>query len=86
MNRNKLNLPDFKKSFKLKGFIKLNPENSTPDLSTLTPMMQQYLTIKIQHPHSLMFYRMGDFYELFFDDAHKAAKLLGSLWLMIGGK
>lgn len=77
MNRNKLNLPDFKKSFKLKGFIKLNPENSTPDLSTLTPMMQQYLTIKMQHPHSLMFYRMGDFYELFFDDAHKAAKLLG---------
>ncbi len=47
------------------------------DLSTLTPMMQQYLTIKMQHPHSLMFYRMGDFYELFFDDAHKAAKLLG---------
>ena len=55
----------------------MNPENSTPDLSTLTPMMQQYLTIKMQHPHSLMFYRMGDFYELFFDDAHKAAKLLG---------
>lgn len=47
------------------------------DFSTLTPMMQQYLTIKMQHPHSLMFYRMGDFYELFFDDAHKAAKLLG---------
>ena len=47
------------------------------DFSTLTPMMQQYLTVKMQHPHSLMFYRMGDFYELFFDDAHKAAKLLG---------
>ena len=55
----------------------MNIENSTPDLSSLTPMMQQYLTIKMQHPHSLMFYRMGDFYELFFDDAHKAAKLLG---------
>ncbi len=40
-------------------------------------MMQQYLKVKMQHPHSLMFYRMGDFYELFFDDAHKAAKLLG---------
>ena len=47
------------------------------DLSTLTPMMQQYMSVKMQHPHSLMFYRMGDFYELFFDDAHKAAKLLG---------
>ncbi len=42
-----------------------------------TPMMQQYLKVKMQHPHALMFYRMGDFYELFFDDAHKAAKLLG---------
>ncbi len=40
-------------------------------------MMQQYLRVKMEHPHSLMFYRMGDFYELFFDDAHKAAKLLG---------
>lgn len=42
-----------------------------------TPMMQQYLRIKAQHPDMLMFYRMGDFYELFFDDAVKAAKLLG---------
>jgi DNA mismatch repair protein MutS len=42
-----------------------------------TPMMQQYLHIKAQHPDMLMFYRMGDFYELFFDDAEKAAKLLG---------
>lgn len=42
-----------------------------------TPMMQQYLRVKIEHPHSLLFYRMGDFYELFFDDAKKAAKLLG---------
>lgn len=47
------------------------------DLSSLTPMMQQYMSVKIQHPHSLMFYRMGDFYELFFEDAHKAAKILG---------
>ncbi len=31
------------------------------DLSTLTPMMQQYMSVKMQHPHSLMFYRMGDF-------------------------
>ncbi|MCA4778396.1 DNA mismatch repair protein MutS [Acinetobacter towneri] len=55
----------------------MNIENSGIDLSSLTPMMQQYLRVKMEHPHSLMFYRMGDFYELFFDDAHKAAKLLG---------
>lgn len=42
-----------------------------------TPMMQQYLRIKAQYPDMLMFYRMGDFYELFFDDAEKAARLLG---------
>ena len=41
-----------------------------------TPMMQQYLRIKAEHPGLLLFYRMGDFYELFFDDAHKAAELL----------
>jgi DNA mismatch repair protein MutS len=41
-----------------------------------TPMMVQYLRIKAQHPHELVFYRMGDFYELFFDDAKKASELL----------
>ena len=41
-----------------------------------TPMMQQYLRIKAQHPESLLFYRMGDFYELFFDDARQAAEIL----------
>ncbi|CAJ0797866.1 DNA mismatch repair protein MutS [Ralstonia condita] len=41
-----------------------------------TPMMQQYLRLKAGHPHTLVFYRMGDFYELFFDDAEKAARLL----------
>jgi len=39
-------------------------------------MMQQYLRIKVQHPDTLLFYRMGDFYELFFEDAEKAARLL----------
>lgn len=39
-------------------------------------MMQQYLRIKSEHPHELVFYRMGDFYELFFDDAKTAARLL----------
>ena len=42
-----------------------------------TPMMQQYLRIKADHPETLVFYRMGDFYELFFDDAEKASRLLG---------
>src|SRR6266496_490597 len=41
-----------------------------------TPMMQQYLRIKAEHPQTLLFYRMGDFYELFFEDAQKAARLL----------
>ena len=41
-----------------------------------TPMMQQYLKIKAEHPHELVFYRMGDFYELFFDDAKRASELL----------
>ena len=39
-------------------------------------MMQQYLRIKAEHPDTLVFYRMGDFYELFYDDARKAARLL----------
>lgn len=43
---------------------------------THTPMMQQYLGIKAQHPDMLLFYRMGDFYELFMGDAERAAKLL----------
>ena len=41
-----------------------------------TPMMQQFLRIKSQHPETMLFYRMGDFYELFFDDAKKASQLL----------
>ncbi len=47
------------------------------DLSNHTPMMRQYLRIKNEHPDILLFYRMGDFYELFFDDAKNAAEWLG---------
>ena len=47
-----------------------------PDYSAHTPMMQQYLRIKAQHDDKLLFYRMGDFYELFYEDAEKAARLL----------
>ena len=39
-------------------------------------MMQQYLRLKAQYPDILLFYRMGDFYEMFFDDARRAAALL----------
>ena len=46
------------------------------DLSQHTPMMQQYLRIKSEHPDILLFYRMGDFYELFYEDAKRAAELL----------
>ena len=45
-------------------------------ISSHTPMMQQYLRIKSEHPDMLVFYRMGDFYELFFDDAERAARLM----------
>ena len=47
-----------------------------PDLAKHTPMMRQYLALKAGHPDTLLFYRMGDFYELFYDDAEKAARLL----------
>ena len=49
---------------------------SAEPLSQHTPMMQQYLRIKAEHPDILLFYRMGDFYELFYDDARRAAALL----------
>jgi DNA mismatch repair protein MutS len=48
----------------------------TVDLSAHTPMMQQYLRIKAEFPDTLVFYRMGDFYEVFYDDARKANQLL----------
>jgi len=51
-------------------------KNKKQGKSGHTPMMQQYLSIKAQHPDMLVFYRMGDFYELFFDDAERAARLL----------
>lgn len=46
------------------------------NLDAHTPMMQQYLKLKAQHPDILLFYRMGDFYELFYDDAKRASQLL----------
>jgi DNA mismatch repair protein MutS len=51
-------------------------ETTAGRVSAHTPMMQQYLRIKAEHADKLVFYRMGDFYELFFDDAERAARLL----------
>jgi len=50
--------------------------NIPVDFQQHTPMMQQYLRLKAQYPDLLLFYRMGDFYELFYEDAEKAARLL----------
>lgn len=47
------------------------------DIGRITPMMEQYIEIKAANPDSLLFYRMGDFYELFFDDAEIASRALG---------
>lgn len=51
-------------------------ESLDTDFTNHTPMMQQYLKLKAQHPEILLFYRMGDFYELFYDDAKRASQLL----------
>ncbi len=55
------------------------PDDATPAEANarVTPMMEQYLEIKAAHPGLLLFYRMGDFYELFFEDAEIASKTLG---------
>ena len=51
-------------------------KNLYNDLTIHTPMMQQYLKLKAQHPDILLFYRMGEFYELFYEDAKRASKFL----------
>ncbi|MGJ7492269.1 DNA mismatch repair protein MutS [Variovorax sp. ZT4R33] len=52
------------------------PEKNAEDFAGHTPMMVQYFRLKADHPDTLLFYRMGDFYELFYGDAEKAARLL----------
>ncbi len=66
----------------LMSIMKKNKENNEivngcGALDNHTPMMRQYHGLKAQHPDMLLFYRMGDFYELFFEDAEKASRLLG---------
>ncbi|MBM3212348.1 hypothetical protein FJZ33_09015, partial [Candidatus Poribacteria bacterium] len=46
-------------------------------MSKLTPLMRQYQSIKRQHPDAILFYRMGDFYETFYEDAKIASRVLG---------
>ena len=53
------------------------PTTLTAKVKAPTPMMAQYLSVKESHPDSLLFYRMGDFYEMFFEDAEIAAEILG---------
>ena len=55
----------------------MNQSDNPAAMENHTPMMRQYLGIKAQYSDMLLFYRMGDFYELFHDDAEKAARLLG---------
>ena len=52
------------------------PDTSLTIPADATPMMRQYLTVKAAHPDHLVFYRMGDFYEMFFEDAVKASAAL----------
>jgi DNA mismatch repair protein MutS len=54
----------------------MNPPDDRAALSGHTPMMRQYLALKAQHSDVLLFYRMGDFYELFYEDAERAAQLI----------
>ena len=56
--------------------LTLDRQEAGGNFSTATPAMQQYLRLKAAHPGTILFYRMGDFYELFFDDAIKASQIL----------
>ena len=70
-----LRMPHLLGTSRVKNIMQKRAANDLTDQHT--PMMQQYLRIKADHPSMLLFYRMGDFYELFFDDAIKASRLLG---------
>lgn len=56
--------------------MKTEPGAAASEVAGHTPLMQQYLGLKAQHPETLLLFRMGDFYELFYEDARKAARLL----------
>src|ERR1700735_3857981 len=54
-----------------------SPASPSGETSRVTPLMEQYIEIKAANPDSLLFYRMGDFYEMFFEDAEVASRALG---------
>ncbi len=54
--------------------LQIPDDSMSPPKST--PMIKQYLSIKDQYPDAILFYRMGDFYEMFFEDAHLASRAL----------
>lgn len=66
-----------KKNNHKNNLIPQSASSSASSQERLTPMMEQYIEIKAVHHDSLLFYRMGDFYELFFNDAIEAAQALG---------
>ena len=51
-------------------------KSAHPPQPNLTPMMRQYLEIKADYPDAILFFRLGDFYEMFLDDAVKASRIL----------
>ena len=53
-----------------------------PQKTKHTPMMEQYFQIKAQYPDAFLFYRLGDFYEMFYEDAKKAAQILEMLGIV----
>ena len=57
-------------------FSEVNQDPTKAPIEQHTPMMQQYVRIKAEYPDTLVLYRMGDFYEVFWGDAEKAARLL----------
>ncbi|CSB53530.1 DNA mismatch repair protein MutS [Vibrio cholerae] len=73
MKHRKAYADDDKQRYKIMMKSNASPSES---LSHHTPMMQQYLRLKAENPDILLFYRMGDFYELFYDDAKRASELL----------
>src|SRR5271169_6883736 len=61
---------------KRSGALCYNPPKPAPMTEPSTPLMRQYAAVKKEHPTALLFFRLGDFYELFFDDAIVASKEL----------
>src|SRR5688572_26126715 len=55
---------------------RLNVKTPEPAAKAATPLMQQYWALKAKHPDEVLFFRLGDFYEMFFEDAQRAAPIL----------